>query len=307
MYRQTGFTPALTETGSCPDDDRLHAAILELRRKQIFFIGGTPKSGTTWVQLLLNAHPDISCDGEGHFVDKLAPLLDGALARHCGLISKMKLFRETGGYPVLEQQEFRYILASCICLFMLKQSVRKNVQAVGEKTPDNVRHFRELATLFPAARFIHVVRDGRDCAVSAWHYNERIRPGWQRDQGTLERFACVVAEQWAADLDLARSFCLRHPDRFYQVRYEDLISDTVANLSRVCEFLGVASSKSLLQQCAHVASFSSLTGGRDRGNENRSSFFRKAVPGDWHVSLSDRAVAEFRNRAGSWLDRLGYA
>ena len=48
---------------------------MELRSKQIFFIGGTAKSGTTWVQLLLDAHPEVSCNGEGHFLDNLKPAL----------------------------------------------------------------------------------------------------------------------------------------------------------------------------------------------------------------------------------------
>ena len=46
------------------DFDALHQAIALIRRKQVFFIGGAAKSGTTWLQLLLNAHPEISCSGE---------------------------------------------------------------------------------------------------------------------------------------------------------------------------------------------------------------------------------------------------
>ena len=44
------------------------SAIAELAKRQLFFVGGAPRSGTTWMQHMLDAHPDISCRGEGHFL-----------------------------------------------------------------------------------------------------------------------------------------------------------------------------------------------------------------------------------------------
>jgi Sulfotransferase family len=83
--------------------EELHSAISELQKKQIFFIGGAVKSGTTWLQLLLDAHPEVSCNGEGHFLDNLAPALKMALDQHCGLIAEKNesLFNEIEGYPRL--------------------------------------------------------------------------------------------------------------------------------------------------------------------------------------------------------------
>jgi hypothetical protein len=57
------------------DFDALHDAVAHVRQKQLFFVGGAPKSGTTWLQLMLNGHPEISCTGEGHFPDRLLPAL----------------------------------------------------------------------------------------------------------------------------------------------------------------------------------------------------------------------------------------
>src|SRR5450432_2618026 len=61
------------------DFDHWHDAVSAVREKQIFFIGGSVKSGTTWLQLLLNAHPEVSANGEGHFLDLLAPALRMAM------------------------------------------------------------------------------------------------------------------------------------------------------------------------------------------------------------------------------------
>ncbi len=291
------------------DCDSLHQAIAELRKKQIFFIGGAARSGTTWLQLLLDAHPEIGCAGEGHFINKLAPLLHSAFNQHCVFLNKKNstVFGEIGGYPVLSHQDFLYLLSACISLFLLKKNGRGSARAIGEKTPDNVAHFDELRDLFPNAKFIHIVRDGRDCAVSMWYHNERIEPGWgKRRFGSLEQFASVVADRWAADLVTALTFSQRHPHSILQIRYEDLLLQTIDKLSDLCAFLGVDADKALLARCAETASFSNLSGGRNAGDEDRSSFFRKGSPGDWRIHLGQKAQAEFRSRAGLWLDHFGY-
>ncbi len=57
-------------------------AIERVFAKQIFFIAGVLKSGTTWLQLLLDAHPEIACRGEAHFIDSLYPKLATAFERY---------------------------------------------------------------------------------------------------------------------------------------------------------------------------------------------------------------------------------
>src|SRR4029077_20089502 len=95
------------------DFDRLHSAISELRSKQIFFIGGAVKSGTTWLQLLLDTHPDVSCRGESHLSVHFAPLLQRALDEHNAYISHKNtvVFNELEGYPYFSQEHFSYFLA----------------------------------------------------------------------------------------------------------------------------------------------------------------------------------------------------
>ena len=290
--------------------EKSHTAVMELRSKQIFFIGGTAKSGTTWVQLLLDAHPEVSCNGEGHFLDNLKPALKMALDQHCGLIAEKNesLFSEIEGYPILKGDHFSTILAFCIGLFLTEQCKRKPAQAIGEKTPDNSRYFLELSDLFPTAKFIHVVRDGRDCAVSGWFHNLRLQPDDKLKQyGTIGTYARTFAQIWATELATAQSFIDRYADRARQVRYEDIASDPERALAGLFAFLGVDVSKAALIQIAKVASFEKLSGGRTRGNENRASFFRKGVAGDWRNHLGDMDHAAFRQIAGRWMHRFGYS
>jgi Sulfotransferase family len=290
----------------------INSAVAALRKKQIFFIGGAVKSGTTWLQLLLDAHPDVSCNGEGHFIENgLAQLLRDALERHRQLIFKKNrsIFQELQGYPCLSNDDYHYLLASCISLYLLRQSRAKlAAHSVGERTPDNVRSFDLLHTLFPDAKFLHIVRDGRDCAVSGWFHNLRVSPDWvKRNFGSVETYTIKHADYWAKQLTAAQAFADKHCDRVCQIRYEDLAANIEQTLARIFGFLNVAAEQSVLAQCRTAASFESLSGGRAAGQENLNSFFRKGIAGDWRNHLSEEANSAFRKHAGDWLDRFGYS
>jgi hypothetical protein len=289
--------------------DRMHGAISSLRRKQIFFVGGPPKSGTTWLQLLLDAHPQISCRGEAHFIDFLAPSINQGLNNHWNYIDAKNrmIFHEIEGYPRLLEEDFLYILASCIALYLLRQSKGTRASAIGERTPDNVEHLEMLDLLFPTAKFIQIVRDGRDCAVSAWFHNVRVTPEWTKEKlRSLDAYVARYAVDWAKRIAAAQHFAARHRDRFFRVRYEDLVTDPEGTLTKLFRFLGVSSGEAVLARCRSEAEFAKLSGGRSPGQEDRGSFFRKGVPGDWRNHLTPVMETEFRKQAGQWLDRLGY-
>jgi len=290
------------------DYNRMHASISTLFQKQIFFVGGSPKSGTTWLQLLLNAHPSVSCSGEGHFPTHLWSTLKQALNQQNNIIetNNKELFTELDEYQRLNQDDLFYIFASCIAIFLIKQSRDKDAWAIGDKTPTNVRAFAGLATLFPTAKFIQIVRDGRDSAVSGWFHNQR-KPDWTPlNRGSLTAYITAFAELWVRELARAQEFANAYPHRIRRVRYEDLVSDTEGTLVGLFEFLGVKVDAKILAHCRTEASFAKRSGGRNPGEENRQSFFRKGIAGDWRNHLSEEQNALFRARAGSWLDRLGY-
>jgi Sulfotransferase family len=129
------------------DYNSMHASIATLRQKQIFFVGGSPKSGTTWLQLLLDAHPSVSCSGEGRFPSLLWSDLKQALDHYDRAIEtdNKELFNELEEYKRLTQEDIYYIFASCIAVLLLKQSKHKLARAIGDKTPANVRAFAGLA------------------------------------------------------------------------------------------------------------------------------------------------------------------
>lgn len=93
-----------------------------------------------------------------------------------------------------------------------------------EKTPQHVQHLRALAELFPTAKFVQVVRDGRDCAAS-FHRRWRRQP-----ELTIYRWKKVVAAGHEQGQRLGDK-------RYLEIRYEDLTAAPEISLRRICEFL----------------------------------------------------------------------
>jgi hypothetical protein len=84
----------------------------------------------------------------------------------------------------------------------------------------------EILSSYPGARVLHVLRDPRDCCAA--------RRAQRRSPFRIER----EAGRWAASARLARRHVARHPDHYAVVRYEELVSDPLATMMRVCAFLG---------------------------------------------------------------------
>ncbi|CAN5294454.1 sulfotransferase [soil metagenome] len=102
-----------------------------------------------------------------------------------------------------------------------------------EKTPDHVQHIEMLADVFPGSRFIHMIRDGREVACSI---NRR-----QKRQPEL------IVYRWKKLVEAGRTAGARLPDRYFEVRYEDLTADARKQMLAVCEFLQLEFSEQVLQ------------------------------------------------------------
>lgn len=291
------------------DFDAMHQAIATVRRKQVFFVGGAAKSGTTWLQYLLNAHPEVSCSGEGHFVNKLLPGLTKTLRAHNVLLQAKShsIFDDRNQQPLLTNRHALYLAAAAISLLLCPPDQPATPRIVGDKTPDNVRHFPLLATLFPQAKFIHIVRDARDCAVSAWYHNQRVSPEpFTRQFTSFHAFGDAFAKAWVLNVSLGAKFASESPERCLTIRYEDLSQDSLAVFEQVCAFLGAPTESSILRKCCAAADFAKLSGGRARGQEDRSSFFRQGLPGDWRGHFDASADLAFRAKVEPWMTSFRY-
>src|SRR5579872_3442168 len=294
------------------DYSAILAEIAGLLRKQIFFVGGVAKSGTSWVQHLLNLHPQVSCGGESHFGDSLYRLLKQALETYNERVldrSQNPFRYEIGEVPdIYGPDELFCVVATAILALLRKTAQGKAAQAIGERTPNNVDRFGVLADMIPGSKFIQVVRDPRDAAVSAWHHNQRLNSeeAKRRFGAALPAFAREFADAWVYHVSRGLGFAARNPGRYLDLSYGDLLAEPVPSLARVCRFLGVDDSAATLEGCVEAASFERMTGGRARGQEDQASYFRKGVAGDWRNHLDAETQAYMTEKAGALMRRFGF-
>jgi len=143
--------------------------------KTIFLALGAPKSGTTWLQTILNSHQQVSCRGEGKFsffgrgLVKLINDYNEFLRSN-----NEKVFGETFFDPV-NQEEYNSVLRAFIET-RIKFGVDGSNTHVGSKDPGLGTNIFTISRCFPDAYYIHLVRDPRDVAVSTWHHMNRVEP-----------------------------------------------------------------------------------------------------------------------------------
>lgn len=273
--------------------------------QQKFFIAGTERSGTTWLQIMLNGHPDVACRGEGHFVDHLIPKIDDLFDDYRATIGAFNnsYFKDTDGFPTPNDSHRAFIKRLTIAMFMADFDEEKINTVYGEKTPGNIRHLDTLLSLFPSARFVFIVRDGRDVAVSLWHHGRRKD---SPKRPPLEDLARGLATSWRSDIKRMTAFRDRYPNRTRLVRYEDLHVTPDKELTKLFEFLGVGTDKQSIKAAIDAGDFKKFAGGRSRGEEDSAAQFRKGIVGDWKNYEDVDIDGIFQELANDEMTRLGY-
>ena len=229
------------------------ARIHELLNHELFFICGAPKSGTTWFQRLLDTHPEVVCSGEGHFIESLILPL-GKLAKQYNQrqsLSAQRVYEGKPYYQGLRPQEMEFIARTMVGVVMSQRRVPEGTKCVGDKTPRYTLHMNMLARIFPSAKFIHIVRDGRDVITSTCHHAYRAGHRSVIDKTRPEYFKYTVqcAKVWVNNVRTAEEFGSKHPDDYLLVKYEDMQENPDTTLSSILQFLGVSTDASIIRDC----------------------------------------------------------
>ncbi len=313
-------------------------AHVPLDPSRTFFLVGRGKSGTSWLMRTLDEHPEILCRGEGRFFGDSQPdALEGPTLYHAMLESEdlrawaKRSVWTRGDDPDRRLADLAGVVATSLMWSALQRSGKR---IVGDKTPSyGASAVREVAASCPGARVIHIIRDGRDVAVSAAHHiwnhlGEEpgedgrgaqliaARDAYRKDpvsylasgksifvMGQLHGMALRWVEMTSAARRDGRELL---GDRYAEVRYEDLLASGPRELSRLLSFLGVAADPETAAGCLERTRFARLSKGREPGAEDSRSFYRKGIAGDWRNVFTEDNRRVFKEVAGDLLSELGY-
>lgn len=272
------------------------------------FVVGAPRSGTTLLQRMLRSHPRISSPtGESHF---FIPLLRDNI--QYGDLSQIENVR-----ALLEQMHERWAefldtdfhgvrfevdsMANAIhargakrLSEVLDALFRINAEGEGkarwlDKTPYYIHHIPTLLATYPDAQFVHIIRDGRDTALSMLERAADIR---------VFNIA-AGAKLWRRYVEAGRSSGRQlAPHQYLELRYEDMLADPVGIVQRLCEFLGEKYSDKIIdfeKSTDPKTKTPLLKQGLQESNREK-----------WRASMRPRQIKTFESIAGDTLLDCGY-
>ncbi|MCC6286122.1 MAG: sulfotransferase [Phycisphaerales bacterium] len=265
-----------------------------LDRLHLVFVVGPPKCGTTWVQKTLGSHPRCRASGEAHLATRLAPALSQGVRWYTqqqdGQSRQAGHRTSTWITPLDEACLLRQAMDRVLIGYLRSTPPDKlhGLTHLADKTPGHARQVPLLADLYPSARFVCVVRDVRDAAVSAWHHFSRIGLNIL-GPGPLEAAAEVYArDHWAELLRHCRAAgAALGPARYTEVHYEHYKRDPEGTAGALFAFCGLACDEATVRECVRRNDFQAITG-RPAGEE-APDFHRKGIVGDWRNHFSEAA------------------
>lgn len=278
-------------------------------------IVGSERSGTTLLRLMLDAHPDLAIPPETYFIPHLLKLEGDSDQLRQAFYKALKAEPRWQDFQLTQEAFYEnlvkiqpFTITEGLRCFYKTYAERFQKSRWGDKTPRYVLCMKDIQTLLPEAHFIHIIRDGRDVALS-------IKGKWFSPGNDME----TQASRWLLRIQEGRQqaqFC-RH---YIEVRYEELITNTTKVLKDICAFINLpynsqmenyyksAESRlnefndlykpdgTLLRTKEEALSMSSLT----------SQPPERSRIGRWHQEMSSEDRAKFEEIAGGMLRDLGY-
>jgi hypothetical protein len=273
------------------------------------FIVGCPRSGTTLLGRMVDAHPEVAIIHESRWIPswyrgRIGLTSDGMVTQE--FVRQLSRYKR---FPKLELSldsvidliprgdRMSYAEFTEALFDLYGQSRGKRL--VGDKTPRYVRDIPTLHELFPRSRFVHIIRDGRDTVLSIMSWGNA-----GRTVGSFTTYARhpvqTTALWWEWQVRLGREAGARLEGSLYhELSYESFVADPAGGCRALCDFLGVSYDDSMLR----------FHQGKTRafGLDAKKSWL-PVTPGlrNWRAEMAATDVEVFEATAGELLAELGY-
>jgi hypothetical protein len=261
---------------------------------------GVRRSGTTLLRVMLDRNAELAIPDESYFVPQLA-------RRHRGTVHVDAFVDDLRRLPTLVEWNLapdavarrlrpRMTTGEAIAAVFETYAAERGKTRWGDKTPLYMQHLPLVERLFPTARYVHLIRDGRDAALSFLS----VPPGIMTEGWGHPRDAAGFACQWATEVRDARALGERvGSGRYLEVRYETLVAEPEAELSRICSFAALDYGDAML---AYVGETDSAR----KEHQRRLDEPPRVGVRDWRTEMAPDEIAAFEGVAGDLLAQLGY-
>jgi hypothetical protein len=302
------------------------AEIRQFFPREKFFIFGHARSGTTLLMRLTRLHPEVHCNYQAHFFTR-QPLLKSLVSTPEAeewLTRRSNRWNQGRDLSPL-------VLRAAADFIMEREAAKVGKRIVGDKSPSSTIHgqaVRDAYALYPDAKLIYIIRDGRDVLISERFRNlveesrflkaedKRIIEELRNDHtqftnGTrslfIESVIRRVAKGWVQNLQETEDEGRRlFGANYYSLRYEDLLAQPMDEMQKLWNFLGVQADRSLEKAIVEEMSSNPDEEWQAKRNEDIASFLPKGQAGNWQKLFTARDKAIFKEVAGEMLVKWKY-
>lgn len=305
------------------------AEVKQFFPREKFFIMGHARSGTTILMRLTRLRPEVHCNYQAHFFTRPPMLKSLVETPEAADWLSRKSNRWNGGRDLSP-----LVMRAAADFIMERDAIRDgraSARIVGDKSPSSTIHgqvVRDTHAVYPDAKLIYIVRDGRDVLISERFRNfvedskfltaedRRIIEDLKRDQtpftdGTrsifTDTFIRQIAQRWADDVNEIDSESQRlYGQNYFSLRYEDLLAHPFDKMQKLWAFLGVSTETSLETEIQKEMGQNLDEEWQARRAGDIASFLPKGKAGNWRNMFTTHDRGVFKEVAGEVLVKWNY-
>ena len=254
----------------------------------LVFLCGFPSSGTDLLKNVVNAHSEIFINGEFPLLYNLSTKYGAfvpaeATKEVVNDLKKIDIHKNFENSNVnFKQAKPEYSFAELYSLMLTSKKVRWK----GNKTPQNTENIDKLISLFPSAKFILILRDVRDVALS-WHKK------WGKD-----KLFCACKWNYRM-LQGYNALQTLENDRFLILKYEDLLINLENTAHSICDFLNIEYQEKMLEYYNYIDE-------KIDGKINYGKPIIKENTEKWRQQLTDKEVKRIEEVSFKSLTLFNY-
>lgn len=233
----------------------------QTQRDNMFLAVGSPKSGTTFLQRLLDMHPEVSCPSEQQ-IRMLRAALDEVFDAYQEVLQRVDDSTGGQGVPKLTLGTRSRAFRDIVLRLSIDFARGKPIHGLNDNEP--FQDIPRYDAQFNHPKMIVILRNPVDIALSAWRHSHRlarIQPEkakmhmsvLQNPKGSLEGFVEKVVQAYRTLASKAVDYASER-DHIVVVRYEALVADTALELTRILSFLGADTDPAIIQEMVKASS-----------------------------------------------------